>query len=51
LKLISSFRKIGSRQSGGRKTWENSQKIVENLGRQGCELEWILEQKIWGGNF
>jgi hypothetical protein len=27
---------------------KNSQKIVENLGRQECELEWILEHKNLG---
>jgi hypothetical protein len=39
LKLISRFRKIDYIESGGRNNWEKFQKIVQNLGRQECELE------------
>jgi hypothetical protein len=44
-KLISRFRKIDYRVSGGWNNWKKFPKIVENLGRQECEFESILEGK------
>jgi hypothetical protein len=38
-KLISMFRKIDYRESGGKNNWEQFLKNVENLGRQECEFE------------